>query len=437
MRVEIVYKFVSGFIIVVGAIVGVGLVMPLLGIAKEWQQLFTTAVAILTGLVLGWFFSKTFSANIRLLKNAAERLSYGDLSQPIELPSSFFQDETHDLARSLNSMMKNLEELAGCIQGTSDEVAESALQLTATSEQMTASALEVANASEHISNGAETQAQMVEQCSQLIKDMAVSTEFIAHSAGQAAGTASGAAQTAQQGGEVAQTNMAKMKEVLDEVEKNNMQILSFGEKVQKIGTIIEVITNIAQKTNLLSLNASIEAVRAGEYGRGFAIVAEEIGKLSDSTGESAGQISRLIENIREENHKVQDSLKETITKMNLGRNAFDEVNKSFNEIIQAALESQEKSDTISGLSENQTSLAERIVQTVEEISKVTTKNASATVEVSSAAEEQSASMQEMADSAVNLSKTSEELLLVVSRFQLGHAVVREAVGESTGFQARR
>lgn len=431
MRIEIAYKFVSGFIIVVGSIVGVGFVVPLLGIAKEWQQLFTTAVAMLTGLILGWFFSKAFTTNIRLLKNAAERLSQGDLSQPIVLPASIFQDETHDLAQSLNSMMKSLEELAGGIQNTSDEVAESALNLTTTSEQMTASAMEVANASEHISDGAETQAQMVERCSQLIKEMAVSTDFIAHSAVQAAGTACNAAQTAQQGGELAQNNMAKMKEVLDEVENNNLQILSFNEKVQKIGTIIEVITNIAQKTNLLALNASIEAVRAGEYGRGFAVVAEEIGKLSDSTGESAGQISRLIENIREENNKIQGSLKETIVKMNLGRNAFDGVNKSFNEIIEAVLESRNKSEMISGLSENQTSLAERIVQTVEEISRVTTDNASATVEVSSAAEEQSVSMQEMAQSAVSLSRTSEELLALVSRFRLSHVVDKEVGDEST------
>ena len=247
MRVEIAYKFVSGFIIVVGSIVGVGYVVPLLGIAPQWQQLFTATVAILTGLLLGWFFSKTFTTNIRLLTSAAERLSLGDLSQAIELPPTFFQDETHDLADSLNSMMVHLEELVRSIQSNSDNVANSALELTATSEQMTASAVEVANASEHISFGAETQAQMVEQSSQLIKEMAVSTEFIAHSAVQAAKSANGAAETAQQGGEFAQANMTKMKEVLDEVERNNLQILSFGEKVQKIGTIIEVITNVAQK----------------------------------------------------------------------------------------------------------------------------------------------------------------------------------------------
>ncbi len=430
MRVEIAYKFVSGFIIVVGSIVGVGYVVPLLGIAPQWQQLFTTMVAILTGLILGWFFSKTFATNIRLLTSAAERLSHGDLSQPIELPPTFFQDETHDLADSLNSMMVSLEELVRSIQSNSDDLANSALQLTATSEQMTASAVEVASASEHISVGAETQAQMVEQSSQLIKEMAVSTEFIAHSAAQAAKSANGAAETAQQGGEFAQANMTKMKEVLDEVERNNLQILSFGEKVQKIGTIIDVITNIAQKTNLLALNASIEAVRAGEYGRGFAIVAEEIGKLSDSTGDSAGQISKLIENIREENQKLQDSLKESLKKMGLGRNAFDGVTKSFNEIIQAALETKNKSETISGLSENQKSLAERIVGTVEEISKVTGDNASATVEMSSAAEQQSNSMQEMAQSAVNLSRTSEDLLMMVSRFHLSHTFEEEVGGES-------
>jgi methyl-accepting chemotaxis protein len=260
--------------------------------------------------------------------------------------------------------------------------------------------------------------------------MAVSTEFIAHSAAQAAASASAAAGTAQQGGEFAQANMTKMKEVLDEVKKNNLQILSFGEKVQKIGTIIEVITNIAQKTNLLALNASIEAVRAGEYGRGFAIVAEEIGKLSDSTGDSAGQISKLIENIREENRKLQNSLKESIHKMDVGRDAFDGVTRSFNEIIQAALETQGKSETISGLSENQKTLAENIVGTIEEISKVTTENASATVEVSSAAEQQSNSMAEMAQSAVSLSRTSEDLLMVVSRFHLSHDFDEETAGES-------
>jgi len=418
MRVEITYKFVSGFIIVVGSVVFLNLLVPSLGIPEEMQQLVAVACAILVGLVLGWFFSRAFTANIRRLREAAERLSHGDLSAPVQLGHSAFPDETTDLAVSLNLVVESLRELVGTIRTSAVKAAESAHGLSATSQEMTASAHEVANTVEQISRGAETQAEMVEKSSRLIREMAVSIELIAASAKKLSASASDTARTAQLGGDIARNSMAKMKQVLEEVERNGEQIVSFGARVQKIGKIVEVITGIAQKTNLLALNATIEAARAGEYGRGFAVVAEEIRKLADSSSDSAGEITRLIEAIREESQKVQSSMQDSIREMDNERTALDTTSSAFEEIIQTAVSTQTKATSIAELSQKQAEGAKGMVAAIDEISRVVTDNAAATQEVSAATEEQSASMEEMARSAQDLSSLAEQLLDVVRRFQL-------------------
>jgi methyl-accepting chemotaxis protein len=179
-----------------------------------------------------------------------------------------------------------------------------------------------------------------------------------------------------------------------------------------------VITGIASKTNLLALNATIEAARAGEYGRGFAVVAEEIRKLADSSSDSAGEISRLIESIREESQKVQSSMQASIREMDSERVALDTTNSAFEEIILTAVATQTKATSIAELSQKQAEGATGMVAAIDEISRVVTDNAAATQEVSAATEEQSASMEEMARSAQDLSALAEQLLEAVRRFQL-------------------
>ena len=419
MRVDISYKFIMGFIIVVGSIVLLNLLVPLLGIPEAWQQLVSIGFALLIGLLLGWGFSKAFTANIRLLSEAAERLSLGDLSKQIRLRGSAFPDETSDLAYSLNRVVENLRDLVGTIRTSSSQVAESAQGLSVTSQEMTASSHEVSNTVEQISRGAETQAEMVERSSRLVKEMAVAIDLIAASAKKVATAASDTARTAQGGGDTARTTTDKMKKILVEVESNGQQIVSFGVQVQKIGKIVEVITGIAQKTNLLALNATIEAARAGEYGRGFAVVAEEIRKLADSTGESAGEITGLIETIRDEGQKVQASMEQTMVEMDAGRTALDSTGQAFEEIIQTAMNTQTKATSIAELSQKQTDGAGKMVEAIDEISRVVADNAAATEEVSAATQQQTASMEEMAHAAQALSGLADQLLEAVRRFQLG------------------
>jgi methyl-accepting chemotaxis protein len=424
MRVEISYKFTIGFIIVVGAIVALNALVPYVFI-NEWQWLqqpVAIAGAMVVGLSLGLAFSKAFTANIQRINEGAERLSHGDLTRDVQIRNSTFPDETADLALSLNRVNESLRELVGTIRSSAGRVAASAQGLSATAEEMSASSHEVANTVEQITLGAERQAEMVEKASRLIKEMAVSIDLVAAAAKKLSTSAGETTATAQRGGQVAREAMEKMRQVLQDVDLNSKRMVSFGSQVQKIGKIVEVITGIAGKTNLLALNATIEAARAGEYGRGFAVVAEEVRKLADSTGDSAGEITRLIEAIREENQMMQSSTAETAMRMAEGRAILDATGRTFEEIIADVMTTQTKANSISELAEQQTNGARGMVSAIDEISRVVTDNAAATQEVSATTEQQTASMEDMAQAAQTLTVLAGHLLEVVSRFQLEEAV---------------
>lgn len=419
MRIDISYKFIMGFILVVASNVMLNLLVPYLGLGDIYlQQYVIVGGAITIGLLLGLVFSKAFTANIQRVREGADRLSRGDLTREVQLRKPLFPDETIDLADSLNEVTISLRELVGAIRSSAARVTTAAQGLSSTSHEMTASSHEVANTIEQVTLGAERQAEMVEKASRLIKEMAVSIDLVAASAKKLAQSANDTSGTAQRGGQMARETMDKMLHVLQEVEANGKRMTSFSTQVQKIGKIVDVITGIAGKTNLLALNATIEAARAGEYGRGFAVVAEEVRKLADSTGDSAGEITRLVEVIREEGQAMQISTAETAVRMAEGKAALALTGKAFEEIVQNVITTQTKAMSIAELAEQQTSGARGMVTAIDEISRVVTDNAAATEEVSATTEEQTASMEEMALSAQHLTELSSRLLEVVSRFQL-------------------
>jgi len=419
MRVEISYKFVIGFIVVVGSVVLLNLLVPKMDIPAWTHQWITIVGALLVGLIFGWIFSKAFTANFKILNEAAERLSHGDLSRNVKLRQGVFSDETEDLATSLNLVVASLRNLVGQIRTSSVNVNELSLSQATTAEEMTATAHEIAGSIEQVSRGAETQAEMVERASRVIREMAEQIDLVAASAADLSSSAEETTLSAREGEGMTATALENLKQVLSQIEENGTMFNSFSDQVQKIGTIIDVITGIAQKTNLLALNATIEAARAGEYGHGFAVVAEEVSKLADSTSVSAGEITRLIEATREQSLKVQQSMAESIKSIDAGREAVDITAGAFKTILGKAEAAQLKSVSICHLTEQQRSGAHDIVAAIEEIARVTEDNAASTEEVSAATEEQTASMEEMTFASQRLSRLADELLVSVSRFNLG------------------
>lgn len=419
MRIEFSHKFIVGIIVVVASTLMLNRMVPRLGLPEYLEQPVVTSGALLIGLVFGWFFSKAFTANIDILTNGAERLSTGDLSRKIRLRKGISTDETEDLATSLNLVVDSLRNLVGQIRTSSLKVNESSQGLSATAEEMTTTSHQVAGTIEQISRGADTQASMVDTVLRVVKEMALSIELVASSAKKLTISAEETTITARQGEEMVGTAVEDMKQVLAQVDENGAQIVTFSSHVQEIGTIVDVITHIAQKTNLLALNATIEAARAGEYGHGFAIVADEISKLAESAGESASEITRLIATTKEESIQVQESMNRSLQVIDAGRKSINTVSDAFQAITGRAENAHTKAISINELAESQIGSAQDIVEAIEEISRVAEENAVSTEEVSAATEEQSMSMERMSASSLKLSHLADDLLTSVSQFQLG------------------
>lgn len=418
MRIPIGYKFIIGFVVVVAAVAFSPQLVAMLGYSAEFSKILAYVVAMTIGLILGWLFSKGFTANIEKLTASAESISRGDLTRDVLLKSSKIPDESHELAGLINLMLQNLRELVRHIKKTSGKLTESAREINSTALEINASTEEVAHAIEQISRGAETQAELVEKGSKTIREMAISMELVASRARETAKTARDTSLTAQHGGALANDSLERMKEFFEKQEQVGLKFGTFNNKLQKVGKVADCIGDIARQTNLLALNASIEAARAGEYGKGFAVVAEEVRKLADSSSQSAADISEMIENLREESRMVHDIIVDSSRSIGEGRKNIDVTATAFQEILKTVLETERKASSIADLSLMQKEGSAKMVTAVDEIARVADDNAASTEQVSAATEEQLAAMQDMALATKELAQLAEELMVVVERFQV-------------------
>jgi methyl-accepting chemotaxis protein len=418
MRIPIGYKFIIGFIIVIAAVAFSPNLVAYLGYSAEISSILAYAVALTLGLILGWLFSKSFTANIGRLTESAESISRGDLTRNVSIRPSRIPDETHELAELINVMVQNLRDLVGHIKKTSGQLSESAREINSTALEINASTEEVAQAIESISRGAETQAEMVEKSSNTIREMAISIDLVAARARETAKAARDTSLTAQHGSSVASDSLERMKDFFENQESIAKQFAVFNSKLQKVGKVADFIGDVARQTNLLALNASIEAARAGEYGKGFAVVAEEVRKLADGSARSASDINEMIENLREESHQVHEAIVEGSRTIKEGKKNIDVTASAFQEILKTVVETERKATSIADLSQMQLEGSEKMVRAVDEIAKVADDNAASTEQVSAATEQQLAAMQDMALATRELAQLSDELLAVVERFQV-------------------
>jgi methyl-accepting chemotaxis protein len=418
MHVPIGYKFILGFVVVVAAVAFVPAMVGMLGYSPEMSNVLTYLVALTIGLILGWIITRRLSRDIGVITTTTEAISQGDLTREIVLPLSRFPDESRDLASAINGMVDNLRTLVRHIGEASAKVSGSSRTLTSSALEINASTEEVVQAIEQISHGAEAQAAMVGKGSKTIHEMAISIELVAKRAKEAAKAARDTSLTAQQGTELARESLELMKSVFAGIEQAGRQYSELNSRLQQVGKIADFIAEIARQTNMLALNASIEAVRAGEFGKGFAVVAEEVRKLADGTSRSAAEIVDLIMVLKDESQAVHTTFAESSRAIRGGKKNIDTTADAFQAIVQTVLETERKANSIADLAQIQTEGAQKMVQAIDEIAKVAEDNAASTEQVSAATEEQSVAMQEMVHATQELSTLAGELLALVTRFQL-------------------
>lgn len=372
--------------------------------------------AVILAIVIGLTISRMISKPITAMSGIAERIAAGDLTaEDIQVKN---RDEIGVLARSFNQMKKNLQELIRQARLSAEQVAASSEELTASAEQTSQATSQIASTIQEVAAGSHKQAQSVAESSNSIRDMSDGIQQIAANAQSVSINATQAMEIALEGNKGIQTAIHQMNSIHTTVHDLAQAIRGLGERSQEIGKILEVITDIATQTNMLALNAAIEAARAGEYGRGFAVVSDEVRKLAEQSAESVKQIARLIHSIQEETHQAVHSMEKSIQEVSAGIDLVHAAGTSFDQIRRSVQEVANQIQEVAALSQQISAGSQQVVQSIQFIAEIAETNASGTQNISSAVEEQFASMEEITSSATSLSQMAEELQSLIGRFKV-------------------
>ncbi|AOL28769.1 MULTISPECIES: methyl-accepting chemotaxis protein TlpC [Bacillus] len=389
-------------------------------LASLTQSLFTQfaivlVIVIMVSVILVLVFTRKINKRLNALKSAFESAGNGDMT--IEV-SDKTGDELSELSVYYNKMRMKLNDTIQTVQQSALQLASASQQLSAGAEETNQASEKITEAVQQIANGAQDQITRIEssesslkQASADIRDISANTAAIADKG-----------QLAQSKADIGQKEIANVQAQMDaihqSIQKSGEIIHQLDGRSKQIEQILSVITQIADQTNLLALNAAIEAARAGEQGKGFAVVADEVRKLAEESQQSAGQISKLIIEIQKDMNRsarsvehVKTEAAEGVTMIQRTRDAFKEIAAATGEI---SAEISDLSASVTNISASAHHINDSFAANTADI-KESTKN---TRQAAALTEEQFAAMEEITAASETLSQLAEELTGIISQFKM-------------------
>ena len=327
-------------------------------------------------------------------------------------------DEMGVLGTAFNTMSHNIRELIQKATSTAAQVAASSEELTSGAEQSAQSAMNASDAVHSLVMGLTEQEKSCNQVKKISDEVFAQVEDVTGQMARVLVETIRTQETAREGGELMHSAIQKMNGIEKDVSLAAEVVKKLGDNSQQIGEIIDTISGIADQTNLLALNAAIEAARAGEQGKGFAVVADEVRKLATASQESAEKIRGLIQNLQENTEAAVKAMEGGTAEVRQGTEKIREVGSQFDSILEMVTTSKENIDKMAPQVANMSRGAEKIVEAVEMIDEIAQQTSYNTQLISKSAEEQSATTEEIAAASQILANMAMELQEATNKFSI-------------------
>uniref|UniRef100_C6E8I9 Methyl-accepting chemotaxis sensory transducer n=1 Tax=Geobacter sp. (strain M21) TaxID=443144 RepID=C6E8I9_GEOSM len=345
------------------------------------------AAGLLLLLVVGLLLLRSIMRSIDAMRVVMTAVHEGDLTRRVEIDS---KDELGIMSREFNGIIGRLQEMINHISDTSNQVVAASAQLSATAER-------IANGAEEVAAQSSTVATAGEEMSATSGDIALTCQKASDGAKLAAESAGG-------GASLVERTVSVMGEIAAKVQESARTVETLGERSDQIGAIIVTIEDIADQTNLLALNAAIEAARAGEQGRGFAVVADEVRALAERTTRATREIDEMIKAIQRETKGAVAAMEQGVGQVEAGTREAAKSGDALREILEQVHDVAMQVNQIATAAEEQTATTSEISSSMQQISQVVRDTASGAHQSAAAAHE--------------LNGTAEQLQRLVRQFRL-------------------
>ncbi len=378
-------------------------------------QAISTSLALAAGLLFGSIFSNSLVKRLNNLNEVAGEISRGDLSKEIQLIS---RDEVRDLEEvfakmltELRGMISEMKDVVGQVNRTNANLARLVKKVLKNSQEIDLSA-------KNIAKGSEGQTLIVQKTSLALETGLNEMDVMVRQSADTVSKINDACTKTESGEANARRAIESLEEVLTRMGQYTQPMYRLANNVEKIKTIINVMDEISQKTDLLSLNASIEATRAGESGRGFALVADEIRNMAENSRRSSQEITKMIESILEDNKAMTEALTKSREELSEGGETIRGIASTFGEMLSGVREISAAIQEVEEVTGKQVHQMRGLSREFQELSRLANENYISTQKTTLATRKQKKDMLEIVKAMRSLGDLSRRMMESQQRFKL-------------------